>query len=170
MRRRTLLGLGAAGALGLAIVGGGVAAMHEAAWRDGRLLPAGRLVLAGVANAVLDGSLPDEAPARSAAMDAHMQRLQSLLQTLPGHAQREVGDLLALLAMPPGRRVLAGLSAHWLSAPTAQVQAALQSMRVSRWMLRRQAYGALRDLTHAAFYADASAWPLLGYPGPRALA
>jgi len=46
----------------------------------------------------------------------------------------------------------------------------LLSLRVSGVDLRRQVYQALRDLTNAAYYADASTWPLLGYPGPRALA
>ena len=32
--------------------------------------------------------------------------------------------------------------------------------------LRQQAYHALRELTNAAYYADASAWRTLGYPGP----
>jgi hypothetical protein len=43
-------------------------------------------------------------------------------------------------------------------------------MRQSSLLLRRQAYGALRDLTHAAYFADATTWPLLRYPGPRTLA
>ena len=66
--------------------------------------------------------------------------------------------------------LLAGLPAAWEHAPVADVQAALQSMRQSSLLLKRQAYNALRDLTHAAFFADASTWPLLRYPGPRALA
>jgi hypothetical protein len=50
------------------------------------------------------------------------------------------------------------------------VQAALQSMRSSTLIVRRQAYSALRDLTHAAYFADRSTWPLMGYPGPRSIA
>jgi hypothetical protein len=40
-------------------------------------------------------------------------------------------------------------------------------MRTSTLVLRQQAYHALRDLTNAAFYADAAAWAPMGYPGPR---
>jgi hypothetical protein len=42
-------------------------------------------------------------------------------------------------------------------------------MRVSSLALKQQAYQALRDLTNAAYYADPSAWNVLGYPGPKAL-
>ena len=86
------------------------------------------------------------------------------------HTQSELADLLALLAMPPLRATLAGLSNAWEHASVADVQAALQSMRQSSLLLRRQVYGALRDLTHAAYFADESTWPLLRYPGPRSLA
>jgi hypothetical protein len=170
MQRRTLLGLGVAGAGMLAVVGGGVAWMYEPAWRDGKLLPAGRRVFAAVARAVLDGSLPTDAAAQAGALEAHLTRLQATVNTMPLHTQAEIADLLALLAMPPLRIVLAGLPGAWESAPVADVQAALQAMRQSSLLLRRQIYSALRDLTHAAYFADASTWTLLRYPGPRALA
>jgi hypothetical protein len=170
MQRRTLLGLGAAGAALFSLAGVGVAWMHEPAWRDGRLLPAGRIVLRAVANAVLDGSLPEPEPARAAALDDHLQRMESTLGGMPAHVQDEVATLLALLAMPPVRLALACLSSPWDTATTAAVQSSLQSMRVSTVMLRRQAYGALRDLTHAGYFADPATWPRLGYPGPKALA
>jgi hypothetical protein len=171
MQRRTLLGLGMAGGALLTIAGAGAAAwMHAAAWRDGQLLPAGQRVLAAVARAVLDGSLPDAPHAQTAAIQAHLTRMQALLRTLPPHAQGEVADLLALLALPPTRLALAGLSSAWDGATVVEVQAALRSMRASSLRLRRQAYGALRDLTHAAYFSDASTWSLLRYPGPRILA
>jgi hypothetical protein len=170
MQRRTLLGLGVAGAALVALAGGGTAWMYESAWRDGRLLPAGRRVLAAVARAVLDGSLPADAAEQAAAIDGHLARMESTVSVMPLHTQGEVADLLALLAMPPLRAALAGLPNAWEHASVTDVQAALQSMRQSSLLLRRQAYGALRDLTQAAYFADASTWPLLRYPGPRALA
>jgi hypothetical protein len=170
MQRRTLLGLGVAGAALLALAGGGAALMYERAWRDGTLLPAGRRVLAAVARAVLDGSLPNDAAAQATAIDGHLTRMQATVSALPPHTQSEVADLLALLSMPPLRVALTGLPSPWEQASVADVQAALQSMRQSSLLLRRQAYGALRDLTHAAYFADATTWPLLRYPGPRTLA
>jgi hypothetical protein len=170
MQRRTLLGLGAAGAALVMIAGGGAALMYERAWRDGRLLTAGRHVLAAVARAVLDGSLPSDTNAQALAIDNHLVRMEATVGAMPQHTQREVADLLTLLALPPLRSTLAGLSSSWEHASVADVHAALQSMRQSSLLLKRQAYNALRDLTHAAYFADASTWPLLRYPGPRALA
>ena len=170
MQRRSLLGLGVAGAALLALAGGGAALMYERVWHDGKLLPAGRRVLAAVARAVLDGSLPSDAAAQTAAIDGHLTRMEATVGAMPAHTQSEIADLLALLATPPLRATLAGLSVAWERASVSEVQMALQSMRRSSLLLRRQAYGALRDLTHAAYFADPSTWPLLHYPGPRALA
>jgi len=170
MQRRSLLGLGVAGGALLALAGGGAALMYERAWRDGKLLPAGRDVLASVARAVLDGSLPGDAAARATAIESHLSRMEATVGAMPAHTQSEIADLLSLLAMPPLRVTLAGLSSAWERAAVTDVQAALQSMRQSSLLLRRQVYGALRDLTLAAYFSDASTWPVLHYPGPRTLA
>ena len=169
MQRRTLLGLSVAGAAVLGAVGGGVAWLYAPALQDGRLLPVGRTVLAAVARAVLDGNLPTDPKRYAAAIEAHLTRMQSTIETLSPASQSEFGNLLALLAMPPGRLALASLATPWPEASLSDVQDALQSMRTSRLVLRRQGYHALRDLTHAAYFSDPSTWPRLGYPGPRAL-
>ena len=166
MERRTLLKLGLASSAALALVGGGAALFYEPGWRDGRLTGAGRRVLSAVAHAVLDGSLPADAGPQQAALASHLDRMDATLRAMPSATQREVGDLLALLALPPGRLALAGLAADWRLADVAQIQAALQAMRTSRLDLRQQAYHALRDLTHAAYFADSATWAQLGYPGP----
>jgi hypothetical protein len=170
MQRRTLLGLGVASAAVVSLVGVGAAWMHEPAWRDGRLLTAGRNVLHAVANAVLDGTLPEVHGDRDAALERHLRRMQITIAGLPAHVQDEIGTLLSLLSMAAVRRVLAGLPVPWDMASIADVQAALQSMRSSTLLVRRQAYGALRDLTHAAYFSDPSTWPLMRYPGPRSIA
>jgi hypothetical protein len=169
MQRRSLLGLGLAGGAALALAGAGASLLHSPAWRDGQLLPAGRTVFSAVARGVLEGSLPAAEAPRTRAISEFLARLQATIGAMPAATQAEVGDLLALLAMPPGRVALAGLAAPWQEATVPAIQAALQSMRESRLMLRRQAYHALRDLTHAAYFADASTWALLRYPGPTAL-
>jgi hypothetical protein len=167
MQRRTLLGLGVAGAAALALAGGGAALLLSTpSWRDGQLLPAGQRVLRAVARAVLDGSLPGDAALQSAALDAHLTRMDATLGAMSPATQGEVADLLTVLAAAPGRLALTGLSQPWDDAPVAAVQRALQTMRLSTLGLRRQAYQALRDLTHAAYFADPSTWVLLGYPGP----
>ena len=85
---------------------------------------------------------------------------------LPPHAQGELSQLLSLLASTPGRRTLAGLIQAWPLAGEADIQQALQGMRLSSLVLRRQAYAALHDITAAAYFSDASTWSQLGYPGP----
>ena len=166
MKRRTLLKLGVASSAALALIAGGVVLLQGPAWRDGRLTESGRSVVSAVARGVLDGSLPTEPGSKQAALAAHLDRMDALLRAMTPATQREVADLLALLALTPGRITLAGLATDWPQAGAAQIQAALQSMRSSGLALRQQAYHALRDLTHAAYFADSSTWVQLGYPGP----
>jgi hypothetical protein len=170
LQRRTLLGLGLAGSALVALSAGGIAWMFEPAWRDDRLLPAGKHVLGAVARAVLDGHLPDAPRAQTQAIEQHLERINHLLRNLPPHTQAEVAEMLALLALPPARLALASLATPWESANVAQVQESLRSMRTSTLLVRRQIFTALRDLTRGAYFADAATWPSMRYPGPRALA
>lgn len=166
MQRRTLLKLGLASSAALALAGAGTALLYEPGWRDGRLSETGRRVLGAVARAVLDGSLPSDVGPQQAAIASHLERMDATLQAMPPATQHEVGDLLAVLALAPGRLALAGLAVDWARADVAEIQGALQAMRSSRIALRQQAYHALRDLTHAAYFADRATWAQLGYPGP----
>lgn len=167
MQRRSFFKLGIASAATLAVAGG-IAAwqMPKGLESDGRLGPSGRLVFAAVGNAILDSSLPAQNQARALAMDALLGRIDALVQALPPHAQAELSQLLAVLASWPGRNALAGLPEDWALASVAQIQQALQTMRVSSLAVRQQAYGALHEITAAAYFADAASWPILGYPGP----
>ncbi len=168
MQRRTLLRLGLGTATLLAVVGGGVAWLRPGL-SNGHLTPAGQSVFRAVARAVLDGSLPADEAARGTALTSHLSRVDDAVAAFPAATQAELSQLLALLAAPPGRLALAGLSTAWEQATVTDIQQALQGMRTSGLDLRQQAYHALRDLTNAAFYADTQAWPLLGYPGPTAV-
>lgn len=168
MQRRSLLKLGVGAAALLALAGGGVA-LFQPGLAAGRLTPAARHVFDAVARAVLDGSLPAGASEARAALDAQLMRLEKLIFAFPAPVQGELSQLLAILSTPPGRRMLAGLLSDWPDASVSQLQAAFDDMRLSGIAVRQQAYHALRDLTNAAFYADTSSWPLLGYPGPRLL-
>jgi hypothetical protein len=168
MQRRTLLRLGVASAA-LVAVAGGVAFLFEPAWRDGRLTPGGRRVLGAVARAVLDGRLPADAAAMQAAVSSHLDRVDATVRAMPAASQRDIANLVTLLSTAPGRIALAGLPAHWPQADVALTLVALQAMRTSRIALRQQAYHALRDLTHAAYFADRATWAQLGYPGPTVI-
>lgn len=168
MKRRSLFKLGAASAALLAL-GGGAAALLQSGLQNGKLADAGREVFRAVGCAVLQGSLPAEGAARQAALDGLLERIDALTLALPPHAQDELSQLLSLLASVPGRHLLVGLDHAWTVASEADIQQAMQGMRFSSLALRQQAYAALHDITAAAYFADVSTWPQLGYPGPLAI-
>jgi hypothetical protein len=168
MQRRTLLQLGIASGVALAVAGGGLA-LWTPGLKDGKLSAPAREVFTAVAQAVLDGLLPPPGPARDQALAVWLQRLDGTIAGFGAATRAELSQLLAVLCAAPGRRWLAGLAPPWREATTAQVQAALQDMRASNTALRQQGYQALRDLTNAAYFADPTAWSAVGYPGPRDL-
>jgi hypothetical protein len=171
MQRRTLLGLGVAGGLGVAVLAGGAAwVLRSPAWHQGALSTAGREVFLAVGQAVLQGSLPDDPTRRTQVLDGFLTRLVAAIAALSPATQRQLEELLSLLATAPGRRLIAALPQAWNMASVEAVQNALQSMRTSSLALRRQAYHALRDLTQGAFFADPGTWAALGYPGPHPIA
>ena len=165
MQRRTLLKLGGTAAAVLAVAGG-AAAWLEPGWQRGSLSATGREVFVAVGKAVLDKTLPAQEGAREIAISGWLVRVNVLVSALPAHAQKELSQLLALLGNPAGRRTLAGLHSPWPEADVAEVQQALQEMRLSGLALRQQAYAALHDITAGAYFSDPSTWTVLGYPGP----
>ncbi len=170
MKRRTWLKVGLGGAVGLAVAGAGVAVLMPRAWDGARLSVGARDMMRALALAVLEDRLPSEPIARRAKLDDFLTRLESALASFPRPTQGEVNQLLTLLLTAPGRWALAGLRTPWAQAGIEDVQAGLNAMRHASLGLRVQAYHALRDLTHGAYYAEASTWADMGYPGPRPLA
>jgi hypothetical protein len=168
MRRRSLLKLGAGAAAVLALAGGGLALLRPGL-DGGKLTASARTVFAACASGILDGTLPADPVARAAAIGALLGRIDDLIGGLPHATQSELSQLLALLASTAGRTMLPTLAVDWRDARVDQVQAALQSMRVSGLALRQQAYHALHEIVASAHFADAGTWPGLGYPGPRAV-
>jgi hypothetical protein len=168
MQRRTLfrLGLGASVVLGLAGLG---AAAWSPGWREGRLSPSAQAVLRAVATAVLEGVLPQDARIRELALQGFTLRMTQTVAGLAPAVRAELSDLLALLSTAPGRYALTGLAVDWPQATPQQLAAALQGMRTAGSQTRQQVYHALRDLTNAAWFADAGTWNFLGYPGPQAI-
>ena len=165
MQRRTWLKLGAVSATVL-ILAGGATALLPPGLQQGRLCPGAQDVFAGVARAMLDGTLPQERAAAQVALSSLIARIDALVQALPPHAQAELSQLLGILSTGLGRRTLASLAPDWRSASVTEVQQALQSMRSSRLALRLQSYQALHDIVGAAYFSEAGTWPALGYPGP----
>lgn len=169
MQRRTLLQLGLGASALIAVAGYGVSRWSPGLGPDLRLSAGARQVFASVAQAVLEGNLPQQPITRQAALAAHLQRVETAIAGLPPATRKELSDLLALLCTAPGRLALTGLPADWPQAATRQVQAALQTMRRSSSQTRQQVYQALRELTVAAYFSDASTWQQLGYPGPTTI-
>lgn len=165
MQRRTLLKLSAASATVL-VLAGGAAALIQPGLERGGLSPLGRDVFRSVGLAILDKTLPSQDGAREIAVNGLLSRIDVLVKGLPQHAQAELSQLLSLMGTAAGRRTLAGLATPWPDASVADVQAALQSMRLSGLALRQQAYAALHDITTGAYFSDSQTWSVLGYPGP----
>ncbi|SHL91826.1 hypothetical protein [Rhizobacter sp. OV335] len=167
MQRRKLLQIGAAASLTLIAVGGGLVLMRPGV-PAAELSADSRALFTAVAQAVLDGALPSGA-ARSAALAAHIERVQLTIRGFAPEVQKELAQLLGILCTAPGRRLLAGLATPWDTATVDEVQQSLQAMRTSRLATRQQVYHALRDITNGAYFSDPAAWPAIGYPGPREL-
>ena len=165
MQRRRLLTLGVVSAAVLA-VGGGALSLLRPGLDGGRLSAGAREVFEAVGRTMLEGSLPSDSTGATAAIEGLIDRIDKLQAALPPHAQAELSQLLSVLASPPGRRALAGLSTPWPQAAAVEIQEALQSMRTSNISLRQQAYHALHDIVGGAYFSDAQTWGRIGYPGP----
>lgn len=166
MQRRTLLKLGFVGA---ALIGAAGLALKQVVpgRTQGRLSEGARAMVDALAIAVLHTTLPADPAERRKALDGLQARLEDTIRGLPVYLQQEVDELLTIAASSPGRLALFGLGAAWPQATPAAVTSALQGMRESGLALKQQAYHALRDILNAAYFADASAWRALGYPGQR---
>lgn len=165
MQRRSLLKLGLVSAAVLAVAGG-AALLVQPGLEGAKLTATGREVFAAVGSAVLDKTLPEDPAARQLALNGLLERIDALVASLPPHAQAELSQLLSVLGSSAGRQLLAGLGSSWATADIADVQQALQGMRLSSLTLRQQAYAALHDITAGAYFSDPSSWVVLGYPGP----
>ncbi|PHV37497.1 hypothetical protein [Janthinobacterium sp. BJB304] len=167
MRRRSFLKLGVLGACALA-AGGTAYRLVRGPAPPGRFVLDGeaRAALAAIVPAMLGSALPQEAPARAAALDGAIAGVDTAIHGLPLAAQQEVQDLFGLLALAPARRFVAGVKDGWHAADPAQVAAFLQAWRTHRLATLQTAYLALHDLILGAWYADAAHWAAIGYPGP----
>lgn len=168
MQRRTLLKYGFGGLVVVGLGGAG-AALWRPGVSNGRLSKPGREIFTALALAILDGCLPVAVSERATSLRLHLERLDAAVAAFPRIVQAELSRLLAVLHTSAGRYGLARLGVRWRDASVAEVQRSLEGMRTSRSELRQQAYHALRDLTNAAYFADAAGWSCLGYPGPRAI-
>jgi hypothetical protein len=166
MQRRTLLKLGMGSAVVLGIAGGAIALLQPGL-QQGALTPRSRLILSRIADAIIADAWPDGAVLpRASAMDALLLRINTQIAGTPDQVQAELSQLLTIMDTIAGRRALVGISSTWGAVGTAELTAALQSMRLSRISLRQQAYQGLHDLVYASYFSGKESWTVLGYPGP----
>ncbi len=168
MQRRSLLKLGLASAVVLAVAGGAVALMQPGL-QNGKLTEDARLIFSRVGQTILAGTLPADDGPNQIAINALLDRIDTFIAGTPEHVQAELSQLLGLLATAAGRRGVVGLASGWHEATVPEMTAAFQAMRESSVSLRVQAYQALHDITSAAYFSGPESWAALGYPGPRAI-
>jgi hypothetical protein len=168
LQRRTLLKLGIASAVMLAVAGGAVALMQPGL-QNGKLTDESRLIFSRAGQTILAGTLPLDAGPNQIAINALLDRVNAFIGGTPEHVQAELSQLLGLLGTAAGRRGVVGLSPSWHDATIAEMTNAFQAMRVSSVSLRVQAYQALHDIVSASYFSGQESWAVLGYPGPRAV-
>ena len=166
MKRRSLLKLGLGGAVLLGVVGGGLALLKPGLV-DGHMSPSARELMQAVALSVMDGLWPAAGPARDAALQAHLDRVDANIGGYPAAVRAELSQLFALLDSSGGRLALIGMSQDWPQASAAEIQKIMNELRLSSLDLRQQIYHALRDLNTIAFFTAPEHWASSGYPGPR---
>ena len=166
MQRRVFVRLGA-GVAALASFAGGSYFAWRHTWIEGTVRPEHRPMLAAIAAVLLDGFIPADEALRARQLNACVDRVEVAVGNLGLATRQQLVQLIGLLSHAPGRRLIAELPDPWETAPAEEVRRALQDMRTSRNKVRQQTYHALRDLTVAAYFSDPSAWPQIGYPGPR---
>jgi hypothetical protein len=148
------------GLIGLSLLGAGGAFL--AVTRD----PAKerKTVLDGVIPAMLAGALPSEASKQKTAIEQTRVAVETAIAGLSPSAQSEIAQLFALLASKPGQW-LAGVSS-WDQASPKEMGDFLSAWRHHKVGLFQVGYQALHDLITGSYYAEASNWESLGYPGP----
>lgn len=166
MKRRSLLKLGLGAAALLGVVGGGLALLRPGLVQ-GQMSPTARQLMRAVGLSVLDGLWPAPGPAREAAVQAHLDRIDANIGGYPTALRAELSQLFALLGSSGGRLALLGLSKDWPEASAAEIQDLMNGLRLSSLDLRQQIYRALRDLNTIAFFTAPEHWASTGYPGPR---
>ncbi len=123
-------------------------------------------IFAAVAPVLLAGAWPEDPATHAVALQETLTGIDIAVAGLPPSARKELGELVALLSLPPVRLGLAGIHGSWHAASPRVVRQFLDRCRASPFVLLRAAYGALHALTFAAWYGNPRAWPAIGYPGP----
>lgn len=168
--RRRIIFTGVAGAAALAAVRWlQPLPARDAAAHVPVLLADGADIMRALIPALLDGALPAQPGARSAAIEETVAAVATAIEGLSPGAREELSALFSMLSLAPMRIAFAGIGGAWRDASVSDANAFLVRLQKSRWSVKRTAYDALHQLTFAAWYANPRTWPAIGYPGPPAL-
>ncbi|MDX9845129.1 MAG: twin-arginine translocation signal domain-containing protein [Aquabacterium sp.] len=157
---KTALAVGAVGA-----TLGGLVFWHRGL-RDGKLTSHGRDVCHGLARGILGPMLPKDAALRTKMLEDHVNNLEDFIRGTPAVMQIQVNAVLGLLGNAPTRYMLTDLGRSWRDASDAQIERALETMRINPLPTQRLTYQVVRGLTCMSFFTQSATWPLTGYPGP----
>ena len=155
----------------------GAAVLATAAWLRGphappptvprRALDAdAEAIFGAIAPVLLAGAWPEDPAAWASARRETLAGIDIAVAGLPQASRAELGQLVALLSLPPVRLGLAGVHGSWHEASPQAVRRFLDRCRDSRFLTLRAAYDALHALAFAAWYGNPASWPAIGYPGP----
>jgi len=164
--RRTLLAVGAAGALALALGGVGLALQGTVPRAPDRPLKAlderGFSILAAICERMCPGGdgLPSATEARVP------EKLDDLLATLDPAVTVELSQVLRLIENALTGLAFDGRVRTFTALSPERQQTVLEGWRTSRFPLRRAAFKALAGLCNATYWATPSTWPHTAYPGP----
>lgn len=156
----------AIGAVGASL--GGLVYWHRGL-RDGQLTPHGRDVLHGLARGILGPMLPTDPTQRAALLEAHLDDMARFINGMPPVLQIEVNAILGLLGNAITRYMLTDLKGGWRGASDAEIEHALDTMRLNPLPTHRLTYQVVRGLTCMTFFTQPTHWSLTGYPGPHEL-
>ncbi len=171
--RRRFLKTGILGSL--ALIGAGLAGRWARATESlanpyaffrGTDIPLARAVL----TSFVESALSQEPAAHAAAIDEALAVADRYFSSFSPAVQADALQAFDLLNLWLVRRWFAGVSAPWESASAQEVNAFLESFRVSRLDTFRQIYRLLEGVATVGWYGRPASWPQLGYPGPVQIA
>ena len=163
MRRRTFIAAGLGGTFALAGAGLWWQKKFSLPARNAVFTPESRLFFAALIPAIIGA--PNRTPLSTAQIAAAVDRVLQTIEQLPLLTQDEIGELISLLHLTAVRKLLA-VCPSWTEATAEELAQFLQSWRTHPIALLQSAYLALHDLISGSYYADASTWAAIGYPGP----
>ena len=164
-----MLRTGLSGSLALACLGRlapGVARAETQGESPAVWSPMHRVILRRTASVVLSSVLPVESEERGAALDEVVNGSDDYMGFMPLPVQAEAREALDLLDNSLVRWLLGGMWARWEVATPADVAGLLESLRGSRFDLKRLLYQFLHDMSSMGWFGNPRSWPALNYPGP----